>query len=182
MIHYAVGIHAAKEALHEFRLIPQVKPSNDSLIQLLEFVLTKNNFTFTREHYLQVGGTSMGTTTPEALLLIWPPEWTHKSTSHSPWISLPNHWGENAHTPNASFVLCWITPSMHYYIHCVSLQVQHHLQELKFGVLHHLQDLQKAICVTNQKLYSTKIQLPFLLHQTQETTWCSGTPLFTNRP
>ena len=54
----ASGIHAAKEALHDLRPIPKVKPSNDSIIQLLEFVLTKNNFNFTGEHYLQVGGTS----------------------------------------------------------------------------------------------------------------------------
>ena len=51
------GLHAAKEALHEFR------PSNDLLIQLLEFVLTKNNFQFNGDHYLQTGGTSMGTKT-----------------------------------------------------------------------------------------------------------------------
>ena len=61
MIPNASGLHAEKEALHEFRLHPQVKLSNDSLIQLLEFVLTKNNFKLNGEHYLQVGGTSMGT-------------------------------------------------------------------------------------------------------------------------
>ena len=55
------GIHATKEALHEFRPNPHVKPSNDSLIQLLEFVLAKNKFKFNGQHYLQVGGTSMDT-------------------------------------------------------------------------------------------------------------------------
>ena len=66
MIPNAEDIHAAKEALHEFRPNLQVKPRNDSLlIQLLEFFLIKNNFKFKGEHYLQVGGTSMGTkTTP----------------------------------------------------------------------------------------------------------------------
>ena len=52
-----------KETLHDCRPNPQVKPSNDPLIQLLEFVLTKTNFKFNGEHYLQVGGTSMGTKT-----------------------------------------------------------------------------------------------------------------------
>ena len=61
MIPNASGLHAAKEALREFRPNPQVKPSNDSLIQLLEFFLTNNNFKFNGEHYLQVGGTSMVT-------------------------------------------------------------------------------------------------------------------------
>ena len=53
-------LHAAKEVLHEIRLDPRVKTSNDSLVQLLEFVLTKNNFKFNGEH-IQVGGSSMGT-------------------------------------------------------------------------------------------------------------------------
>ena len=57
------GIHAAKEALHDLRPNSKLKPCNDSLIQLLEFVLTKNNFKFNGAHYIQVGGTSMGTNT-----------------------------------------------------------------------------------------------------------------------
>ena len=73
----------------------------------------------------------MGTKTAIALLLIWLPERTHKSTNHSPWIPLPNHWGENVHTPNASFVLLWITPSNTLlYIYCLSLQEQHHSESL----------------------------------------------------
>ena len=55
-----VRVQVVKEALLEFRPSPQVEPSNDSLVQLLEFVLTKNNFKF-NIHYLHVGGTSMGT-------------------------------------------------------------------------------------------------------------------------
>ena len=35
----ASGIHAAKEPLQDLRPKPKVKPSNDSIIQLLEFVL-----------------------------------------------------------------------------------------------------------------------------------------------
>ena len=55
------SLHAVIEDLHEFRLDPRVKPSNDSFIQLLEFVLTQNNFKFNGEHYLQVGATSIAT-------------------------------------------------------------------------------------------------------------------------
>jgi hypothetical protein len=36
-------------------------PSNQSLIQLLQLVLTKNNFQFSNQHYLQTSGTAMGT-------------------------------------------------------------------------------------------------------------------------
>jgi hypothetical protein len=54
------GIEAVKIALNSSRP-GRVKPSNENLIQLLEFVLTKNNFQFNGEHYLQTGGTSMGT-------------------------------------------------------------------------------------------------------------------------
>jgi hypothetical protein len=55
------GIHAAKCALNKLRPQPGLRPSNNSLVQLMEFVLTKNNFQFNGEHYLQIGGTSMGT-------------------------------------------------------------------------------------------------------------------------
>ena len=61
MIPNRAGLHAAKEALDEFRPDPRVKPSNDSFLQLLELVLTKNNFKLNGEDYLQVGGTSLGT-------------------------------------------------------------------------------------------------------------------------
>ena len=36
------------------------KPSNNTLIKLLEAVLTKNNFQFNGSNYLQMGGTAMG--------------------------------------------------------------------------------------------------------------------------
>ena len=36
-------------------------PLNDSLIKLLTLVLSKNNFDFNEKHYLQTGGTAMGT-------------------------------------------------------------------------------------------------------------------------
>ena len=53
----------AKEALlvHDFRHNPNVKPSNDNLVQLMEFVLTKINFHFNGDHYLQIASMSVGT-------------------------------------------------------------------------------------------------------------------------
>ena len=37
-----------------------IKPSNDNILHLLELVLTKNNFQFNGEHFLQIQGASMG--------------------------------------------------------------------------------------------------------------------------
>jgi hypothetical protein len=56
------GIEAANQLLTRCRS-RHFKPNNASVIKLLEFVLTKNNFQFNGKHYLQVGGTSMGTRT-----------------------------------------------------------------------------------------------------------------------
>jgi hypothetical protein len=56
-----IGIQAARETLNTTRPQPGTKPSNASLIQLLELVLTRNNFQFNCQNYLQTGGISMGT-------------------------------------------------------------------------------------------------------------------------
>ena len=54
------GIEACKSLLERER--PGAShPTNDSLIDLLTMVLTMNNFDFDENHYLQVGGTAMGT-------------------------------------------------------------------------------------------------------------------------
>jgi hypothetical protein len=54
------GITACNSQLNKVRLTGDVPPTT-SIIQLLEYVLTKNNFDFNAKHYLQVGGTAMGT-------------------------------------------------------------------------------------------------------------------------
>ena len=54
------GVEAANELLTKCRS-RHFKPSNESLIKLLELVLTRNNFQFNGKNYLQIGGTSMGT-------------------------------------------------------------------------------------------------------------------------
>ena len=40
-----------------------LQPPMDDLVNLIKLVLTRNNFTFNDEHYLQVHGTAMGTRT-----------------------------------------------------------------------------------------------------------------------
>ena len=54
------GISAISEILDEKRKSWE-KPSNKSLVQLLELVLKLNNFQFNGTNYLQIGGTAMGT-------------------------------------------------------------------------------------------------------------------------
>ena len=47
--------------LTKYRPQPDLKPTNKTIITLLEMVLSMNNFTFNGDNYLQVGGTAMGT-------------------------------------------------------------------------------------------------------------------------
>ena len=54
------GIRAVKHALNQSRPEFGLRPSNKSLIKLTEFVLTKNNFKFNGEHYIQIAGSTMG--------------------------------------------------------------------------------------------------------------------------
>jgi len=54
------GIIACQKQLESHRPGPQ-KPSNLNILKMLQYVLTKNNFDFNDKHYLQVGGTAMGT-------------------------------------------------------------------------------------------------------------------------
>ena len=55
------GLRAAMKLLTEYRPNHDVRPSNLNLVKLLEMVLKKNNFQFNGDHYLQIGGTAMGT-------------------------------------------------------------------------------------------------------------------------
>jgi hypothetical protein len=55
------GIKAASETFTRTRPGPNVKPTNQSLVKLLELVLKRNNFQFNGQNYLQIGGTAMGT-------------------------------------------------------------------------------------------------------------------------
>ena len=55
-----IGIQAARETLETFRSNLE-KPSTDNLMILLDKVLKMNNFDFANRHFLQIGGTAMGT-------------------------------------------------------------------------------------------------------------------------
>ena len=54
------GIDVIKSTLADFRPTPEIYPTNESLIKLLEFVLNKNNFKFDGKNYLQINGCAMG--------------------------------------------------------------------------------------------------------------------------
>ena len=54
------GIEAVSRVLANNRH-PWANPKNNSLLDLLRMVLKKNNFQFNGTHYLQIGGTAMGT-------------------------------------------------------------------------------------------------------------------------
>jgi len=54
------GIRACERSLNLHRSNSE-QPSNTNIIQLLDCVLKMNNFDFNGKHYLQVGGTAMGT-------------------------------------------------------------------------------------------------------------------------
>ena len=55
------GLRAAMETLSAHRPEPHIKPTNLTLVKLLEMVLTMNNFQFNGVNFLQTGGTAMGT-------------------------------------------------------------------------------------------------------------------------
>jgi hypothetical protein len=54
------ALYAIKTMLNKHRP-GHLQPSNDTLVKLLEMVLTKNNFTFNGKHFLQLIGTAIGT-------------------------------------------------------------------------------------------------------------------------
>ena len=49
----------------------RVKPTNLTIIKMLEMVLKKNNFQFNGNHYLQVGGTAIGTKAAPSFAVIY---------------------------------------------------------------------------------------------------------------
>ena len=61
-IEHHIGTKFINKALNWLRSNGK-NPSNESLLKLLEAILTKKHFTFNNEHYLQIAGTAMGTKT-----------------------------------------------------------------------------------------------------------------------
>jgi len=64
------GIAAAMRALESNRP-GRVKPTNLTIIKMLEIVLKKNNFQFNGNHYLQIGGTAIGTKAAPSFAVIY---------------------------------------------------------------------------------------------------------------
>ena len=64
------GIRAALRALERDRR-GAVKPKNISIIKMLEMVLKRNNFQFNGNHYLQVGGTAIGTKAAPSFAILY---------------------------------------------------------------------------------------------------------------
>ena len=84
------GILACKKLL-DINRQGNYNPSNNSILQMLEYVLTKNNFDFNEKHYLQVGGTAMGTKVAPSLANIFmanfEEEWVYSyGTRPSLWL------------------------------------------------------------------------------------------------
>ena len=57
-------------------------PSNESICELLELVLTCNNFQFNGENYVQIGGTAMGTKVAPSLANIFMADFEDKFVSN----------------------------------------------------------------------------------------------------
>ena len=64
------GLRASMLALENYRQ-GQVRPRNIAIIHLLEMVLKKNNFQFNGNHYLQVGGTAIGTKAAPGFAIVY---------------------------------------------------------------------------------------------------------------
>ncbi len=72
------GVNATKNQLNIYRCLRGAKPSNESIIELLEQVLTKNCFVFNGQHYRQIRGTAMGTKCAPAFANIFMNEFEEK--------------------------------------------------------------------------------------------------------
>ena len=78
------GIQACASQLRQNRP-PNSKPSNGTITRVLDYVLKKNNFDFNGNHYLQVGGTAMGTKVAPSFANLFMADFEkkHVSTYHS---------------------------------------------------------------------------------------------------
>ena len=64
------SVEAARASLESNRPHTRVKTSNKTLLELLDLVLTKNNFQFNGHNYIQTKGVSMGYR--DDIFMIWP--------------------------------------------------------------------------------------------------------------
>ena len=78
------GLRVISDLLDRNRSTYAYKPSNESLINLLELVLTKNNFQFNGHHYIQKKGVAMGSKVSPSFAILYMDffERTHVYTYH----------------------------------------------------------------------------------------------------
>ena len=65
------GLEVIKNLLDQERPETQCKPSNQTLLKMLEFVLTKNNFQFNGQNYLQIKGVAMGSKVSPSFAILY---------------------------------------------------------------------------------------------------------------
>ena len=65
------GLDAIKDLLEQERRFLDSKPTNETLLELLKLVLTKNNFQFNGKHYLQIKGVSMGSKVSPSFAILY---------------------------------------------------------------------------------------------------------------
>ena len=65
------GLSAVKKTLTSNRPDSRCKPTNQSILNLLKLVLTKNNFNFNGKHFLQIKGVSMGSKVSPSLAILY---------------------------------------------------------------------------------------------------------------
>ena len=65
------GSHAVEVNLDIHRPGGDVKPCNETILNLLKLVLTRNNFKFTGQNYLQIKGVSMGSRVSPSLAILY---------------------------------------------------------------------------------------------------------------
>lgn len=94
------GIEAVKKWFQKF---PQPKRPDKHLIELLEINLTRNDFEFDNEYYLQIGGTAMGKFDP-SYANIFMAHWEESALAQFPlkhlyyYRFLDDIWGVWTHT------------------------------------------------------------------------------------
>jgi len=72
------GINACQKFLNQYRN-GNDNPSTTNILKLLQYVLTKNNFDFNGKHYLQVGGTAMGTKVAPSFAILFMADFEDKN-------------------------------------------------------------------------------------------------------
>ena len=122
-------------------------PSNGNIVRTLDYVLTKNNFDFNDRHYLQVGGTAMGTKVAPSFANLFMADFEEKWVYTYP--VKPSIWLR--------------------YIDDIFLIWEHSLAELEVFIKH-LNDCHPTIKFTSEHSYNHVNFLDTTVHLTPEGT------------